>query len=535
MPARTRNAYRSKVLLLIGGALSLAVMLAFHMILESSRIGDLPSFLGEPAAWVANDWSVAVAAVGIAGKKSDMPLVKKAANPFTFAKHYLPIRQSAHNITKHVVEPERISVDKVAKMTARNNEKHIFSFGLHPPEVFGTPHGETTQIPQDDEPHPLVLAWNEFVDNFQHNASLFALELPHCMTVYPNRGTFNTTGSTNNHDKETGPTVVLTTHISMSKFDRIPILMQWWKGPISIAIWCSTHTEVEAFLERMSDMDLFRVSSTEESGEQEQIESQRIFFHFFFESVTKEALYPHNILRNLALEYNDDSNSDDGGLVVGVDADFIPTWNAHSALRETLQVHPEIRQSLKNERTAFVLPVFEIVDLRLEGKKVTPKEEAEALPKSRNELLQMFSNETAKLWHHAPSHDATETEKWLKYNITADAPSNAEESMDSISYAIEPELRYEPYFLVDRSVMPRYWAGFRGFGLNKVSITHEMVLGGFRFRVLRDFYATHLAHKTHHPRSQADKNEAEWDNFYGPYLKSRYYNTTSSREWTESP
>jgi hypothetical protein len=66
--------------------------------------------------------------------------------------------------------------------------------------------------------------------------------------------------------------------------------------------------------------------------------------------------------------------------------------------------------------------------------------------------------------------------------------------------ALEPYLAvysfpWEPYFIADKSDLPRYDARFAGYGNDKAVQTYEMSWRGFKFLVMPDSFVIHIEHE----------------------------------------
>ena len=66
--------------------------------------------------------------------------------------------------------------------------------------------------------------------------------------------------------------------------------------------------------------------------------------------------------------------------------------------------------------------------------------------------------------------------------------------------AIEPyfatfSFPWEPYFIADKSDLPRYDARFAGYGNDKAIQTYEMSWRGFKFLVMPDAFVIHIEHE----------------------------------------
>jgi hypothetical protein len=54
---------------------------------------------------------------------------------------------------------------------------------------------------------------------------------------------------------------------------------------------------------------------------------------------------------------------------------------------------------------------------------------------------------------------------------------------------------WEPYYIADKTDLPRYDARFAGYGNDKAVQTYEMSFRGFKFLVLPDSFVIHIEHE----------------------------------------
>ena len=129
--------------------------------------------------------------------------------------------------------------------------------------------------------------------------------------------------------------VTLTTHGTVSKLGQLLTQIAWWHGPVSAAIYIAGPTDIGAFVDFV-DAHRGPLRATT--------------FHVLMEKT--KLLYPHNALRNLALEH---AESD---YFLALDGDFVPPPDAHAGLAGLIRGHAGLREGLR-ARTLFVLPAFE--------------------------------------------------------------------------------------------------------------------------------------------------------------------------------
>jgi hypothetical protein len=286
----------------------------------------------------------------------------------------------------------------------------------------------------------------------------------------------------------TDNTVVLATHLDVARLETLRVQATWWDGPVSASLHISTRDDIAVFLEFWRN---------------QLVDLQYVSFHVVIEKTGLP--YPHNVLRNLALEYLD------ADFFVATDVDFIPNFGAYSGLNHLIH-DAKVRRRLV-DRGLFVLPAFERF-MAPDGEHAVTED---MLPKTKADLQQQFKDNHVLGFHMAGSplgHGPTNFRKFL----SNDTPN---------FYDIEYKNVFEPYVMGYRPGLPRLWEGFRGFGYNKFSWYMELHKACYEFYVLRDFYVVHM----NHPMvSRADKNDqteanrASWKQFK-TYLAKRYQQT----------
>jgi hypothetical protein len=321
--------------------------------------------------------------------------------------------------------------------------------------------------------------------------------------VLPNvvvRGVSSSSGQSLEAD-ESPETVVLATHLGVSKLDVLRIQVRWWSGPVSASLYVREEADVALFLDFLEDY---------------RDELAQVTFHVVLE---KTALaYPHNILRNLALQYLGEA----ADYFVAADVDFIPTYGAGSALTAWLrQPDSVLRKELRQQRL-FVLPAFE----RFQTFKNESVTEA-MLPRTKADVQRMFKAKQMIGFHMAGSpmgHGPTKFFNWLKNETKAPT--------DGGWYAITYKNIFEPYVLGYRPGLPRCWEAFRGYGYNKFSWFFELNKACYSFGVLRDYYLVHMNHPMtlmDQKKQMTEWNRGHWQQFKD-FLSKRYRQTCQGTE-----
>lgn len=255
------------------------------------------------------------------------------------------------------------------------------------------------------------------------------------------------------------------TLVMMGSSDRLHKLLtqlQQWKGPVSVALYVTKEKHIDQafdFIRRNFDTVLHQVS-----------------FHFFLEKLQgtfNQKLFPHNHLRNCAMNFTDTDH------MIYVDMDFVVGGgsNPYRSMTNLLNTEPSIAEELQNQ-TLLVLPAFEMLE-------ASYKDEIHKtfVPKSKKELTRMVLNEASVQPFHwdrvKQGHQATNFDVWYQ-------------NSSGVSYPIAFERGFEPYVLGKKEDFHFYWPRFRGFGFNKASWLQEAHNRGFRYAVLRDFYVFHV-------------------------------------------
>ena len=251
--------------------------------------------------------------------------------------------------------------------------------------------------------------------------------------------------------------IVMVTHTSIgSRLSNLEIQMRWWNGPVAVAIYIKSAEMIEQFCEFVPILT----------------KNNNVQVHIMLEK-TGTLSYPHNMLRNLAMQH---LTSD---YFVAMDADFVTTPDAYIKLFNKIvkPVKSELRKRLKTQ-TLMVLPAFE--KFRING--TSPTEDM--LPTTKEQVHEQNQNKTVEIFHRATGYTGHRPTNFLKWFENGPEPF----------YEIKYENNFEPYVLGFRPGIPMYWNDFRGFGYNKMTWFAELNHVGYRFCTLRDFWVIHINH-----------------------------------------
>lgn len=284
--------------------------------------------------------------------------------------------------------------------------------------------------------------------------------------------------------------IVLVTHGSIFKLDIFLTQLDYWRGPVSLALHINEGDEQIEILETFID--------------QHHDQMQNVSVHLYMEYTNLASTestpppYPHNILRNLAM---DECESD---FFVAIDIDFIPgPLDCYTSLQKTLNANNRmIARAMKTLKMIYVLPAFELLAPTGE-KSAVPAQ----LPSSKQQLRRQVDANLTEPFHHkryADGHGPSNFEKWYTYDDSRSSKTN---------YGIDYRPGFEPYTLAYRPGIPRYWDGFRGYGFNKQSWIMELHRAGYGMNVLTQQYVIHLEHPSTLDTLQRRKNFKEYNDF----------------------
>ena len=293
--------------------------------------------------------------------------------------------------------------------------------------------------------------------------------------------------------------VTLLTHLSVNKLETLLRQVARWQGPVSAAVYISSDQQLEEFTRFVSHHHDNALQQTT--------------FHIFMETPAHPKGYPHNILRNLALDYMETD------YFLALDSDFVTTTDCHNRLVSYLAKDPF--KSLLQSKTVVVLPAFE---MRRNAPNIS------MVPNSKEEVIQQVKlNVTApfQIDQYAPGHLATNYTKWLD--------SVSGNGANDITYPIEYAAQYEPYIMGYRHGIPKYWKAFRGYYFNKASWLAEIHFAGFRYAVFHQEFVVHVGRSSSKPPSEIifATNFGVWNDFK-KYLQMMY-GAPEEESWWGAP
>lgn len=231
---------------------------------------------------------------------------------------------------------------------------------------------------------------------------------------------------------ETKEDVIVATHITT---DKLPILLthlEYWGGPASVAVYIQSSQHIQQFF-------YFYHASFHLL--------QQVSFHFVLEKT--DLAYPHNILRNVAVE------TVECDYFLAIDVDFIPMpkGKCHSHIQNLIK--DKYSGFTSDRQRLFVLPAFSLVQNKTETSLQKPAS-PNRLPTTRNQLVEKLEEEEMipfryNFWFGG--HFATNYPWWLRnLKRRSTKPFYNLEMDEGIRY-------YEPYVVGYRPGIPRYWEG----------------------------------------------------------------------------
>ena len=235
--------------------------------------------------------------------------------------------------------------------------------------------------------------------------------------------------------------VTLVTQMTMDRFSVFVTLVEHWKGPISVVVYC---TDYEAW----QLMEYFKHNKVLRSRKD-------IAVHAVFK---RGDMLPVNYIRNVAMIASTTP------YVFLSDCDFLPSYNLYTYLKKSAKV---LITNTTSKR-ALIVPAFESLHYNFQF----PPSKMELLQQCKKKKLQIFHQE----WYYG--HGPTNYNKWASTRHP---------------YTVNWVIGFEPYIMIDRNA-PRYSEQFFGYGWNKISHIMEVKAQGYSFVVLPNAYIIHCPH-----------------------------------------
>jgi hypothetical protein len=282
--------------------------------------------------------------------------------------------------------------------------------------------------------------------------------LLHLLKSLPNNNTQREISNIRVRTSQSG-LITLSTQGGVSKLPRLADLTSRWIGPISCAIYITTEEQIDIWI------DFLNQNSRKDSI------TTWVSFHILLEQPQLPKTvnrHPINRLRNLALR---NCRTD---YVFLNDMDFMPPIHAHDIL---------IQDPLPPPKIFWVLPAFErfATSSKDRAKSIAAVTNVTWIPKDKNELLTSLEAKVVAPFHEyfPAGHAPCDYSRW--YN-------------SSTFYSIQYDYLFEPYVIVHRYGLPKFFPNFRGFDFNKMSFFMEAHYLGFQFMVHPNSFVVHMNH-----------------------------------------
>ncbi|KYQ89627.1 putative glycosyltransferase [Tieghemostelium lacteum] len=247
-----------------------------------------------------------------------------------------------------------------------------------------------------------------------------------------------------NVDRDVGD-VTLITQLSIERLERLAMMADKWRGPISAAIYIREPEEVlmvEGLVKNSLSVSMY------------------VDIHLLYANHTR---YPVNNLRNLAIR---NSKTD---WVLLIDVDFITPLHAHQYLVDLIRD----QNTPSNDLVSYVIPSLSS-DLH-----------RYRIPDSKEELVETIKNHTifqSNTGFCKKCHGPTNYDKWTSLKANGEI------------YQAEYTWIYEPFLLYRKSQINDYDERLKGYGWDKNTHTFGMACQGFRFMVLPNVWIVHMNH-----------------------------------------
>ncbi|GAM29082.1 hypothetical protein SAMD00019534_122580 [Acytostelium subglobosum LB1] len=280
--------------------------------------------------------------------------------------------------------------------------------------------------------------------------------------------------------------VTIVTQSSVDRLDRIALMADRWRAPISVALFIRDVNDDLPKLDKILSSNILLREFAD--------------IHLLHANKTR---YPVNNLRNLAIT---NSRTD---FVLLMDADFIITAGTHDYMLPYIKKVQET-----GEKVAFVFPSF------------SSSYQPNLLPDDKASLLELINKDLvspSNMRYCPRCHSPTNYNRWYK---------------ESEAYELEYKWIYEPYLMFNRSQSELFDERFKGYGFDKNSQVFTMAVMGFKFKVQPASYIIHINHEQSKWDGEEEINEQQWDALRVlcdmiPSVKTRYGYEVSKKVFDE--
>lgn len=330
------------------------------------------------------------------------------------------------------------------------------------------------------------------------------------------------------------PNITFVAHVTV---DRVPHVRRWcrdWRGPMSISVFVRPFIDntKDVMQEFVGDWCIARHANLHLVKESDHADAVSIYDRHrthdvaikgFRAAKDMHVYYPSNVQRNAAL----DGALGDMVLLMDIDFYLVPTSSAAhtSGGEERLRAHFETQRKLVSgwdflavdgdddaprwvaDASLYVVPAIETVTADL------------PIPDSIEALSEAVrKHQACEFYGHycRHCHHPTNLKKFLAHSSS---PSlNEATTPTHVPYLIDYEERFEPYVILNRSVvtragfpLPRYNESFLGRFGDKFSFFYEMHVQQRPFVVMTDYFLVH----------RGRGNDVAWPNIPSPEYRSR--------------
>ncbi|KAK3092694.1 hypothetical protein FSP39_005933 [Pinctada imbricata] len=212
--------------------------------------------------------------------------------------------------------------------------------------------------------------------------------------------------------------------------------------------------------------------------------------------------YPHNMLRNLAIQHSKTS------YIFMIDIDMVPSSSLHQEFVDFLHHHRHLPSSNDLANTVFVVPAFEC--------------SSEEFPFSKDVVISLWSYGVIRPFYIEMCKKCqkyTDYDRWRKLE--------EEEDLD-IGYELEWRDPWEPFYIASRDV-PLFDERFKQYGFNRISQACELHVAGYKFAVLNNAFLLHKGfkqpHKFHETKEEEQNRNRLLFRKFKEELKTKYPNS----------
>ncbi|KAK6634007.1 hypothetical protein RUM44_004614 [Polyplax serrata] len=261
--------------------------------------------------------------------------------------------------------------------------------------------------------------------------------------------------------------ITLVSQCSFNHIHFIQKLSNIWKGPVSVSVFieieniekivwdlakiinCMKNDNLQLYLV-VPYQDVYIKNYTQRSNIAHN--SVKPVSCYFSENSSTEtnyngtSPYPINLLRNVA---KGGSLTD---YILVIDIDMVPNLNLRTNF---LNFSQKLKQSPNNEKSVFIVPVFE-------------SEGSANVPRNKTELIEQIKEKKCRPFYYLPCRNCQKATLYNKWLLSDQISGN----------------------------VPNFDERFKQYGMNRVSQICELHVAGYRFYVLDNVFLVHRGFKT---------------------------------------